>query len=72
VKKAPAANNMLLRNQGSSLLGAAARANLRRVKKDTLLRDDPHRLARVALSRAELSEWLARHTEVSAKEDVSQ
>ena len=63
-------------NLDSSLLGALASANARRVKRDTPLRADPHCLARVACSRAELSEWLARHPEEPsqwfAKEDLSQ
>jgi len=67
---------MLMTNLDSSLLGARASANARRVKKDTPLRADPHRLARVAVSRAELSEWLARHPEEPsewfANEDVPQ
>jgi hypothetical protein len=40
--------NMLMTNLDSSLLGARASANARRVKRDTPLRADPHRLARVA------------------------
>ena len=60
----------------SLLFKARASANACRVKKHPPLRVDPHRLARVALSRAELSEWLARHPEEPsqwfAKEDVSQ
>ncbi len=65
--------NMLMTTLDSSLLGAYASANARRVKRDTPLRADPHCLARVACSRAELSEWLARHPEEPvAREDVSQ